>query len=820
MYPEYNPTNIESKWQREWLKKDLYQVVETDQKPKYYCLDFFPYPSGEGLHVGHCRNYVPTDVLSRYKRMQGFNVLHPMGWDAFGEPTEQFAVTHGIHPRQITNQSTANYRRQMEMIGTSYDWSREIDSSNPDFYRWTQWFFLKLYKKGLAYRDTNWQWWCPTCQTTLSNNEAEGGVCWRGHEGVVKQEIPGWFFRITEYADDLLAGLDEIEWPEKVKTAQHNWIGRSEGWEIDFQTEFGEVVPVFTTRPETIFGVTFFCLAPEHDLVDRFVSEDQRFQVEVYQEQAIQMSEIDRLSQSRQVSGVFTGGFVFNPMNRTRIPVWVADYVQPTYGSGAVMGVPAHDQRDYRFAKHFDIPIRVVVAPEGYTSGENLNAAYVGQGEMINSGQFNGMSNEQGYQAITDYLEENHLGRRKINYRMRDWLISRQRYWGTPIPIVYCAECGETPVPEEELPVLLPSMNDFQPDGSGRSPLARLPEFFNTHCPICEGPAQRETDTMGGFACSSWYFLRFTSPQYHDGPFEPEAMRYWMPVDLYVGGVEHAVMHLLYARFWTHFLADEGLLPFKEPFRRLLNQGHLMGPDGKRMSKTRGNVITPDEVVAEYGADTLRMYGIFMAPFEQDVNWQKDSISGVHRFLNRIWKLYSESYDQSATALIEDQELAKELHRTIQKVTDRIEALRFNTMISGLMEFANGLSDRYYSGGWQTKTYHDALDSLMILLAPAAPFIAEELWHLTGHEFSIHNQEWPSWDPELVMEEFSQIPIQINGKLRGLVNVPSSAGQVDVEDAAFDLLNIDQKTDNSQVVKVIYVPGKIMNILIDQSNGG
>jgi leucyl-tRNA synthetase len=812
MFEPYNPKNIESKWRREWQTSGLYYVAESEDKHKYYCLDFFPYPSGDGLHVGHCRNYVPTDVLSRYKRMKGFNVLHPMGWDAFGEPTEQYAVTHGIHPREITDRSTANFRRQLELIGTSYDWSREIDSSNQNFYRWTQWFFLQLYHRGLAYRDTNWQWWCPTCQTTLSSHESVGGVCWRGHQGVIKREIPAWYFRITEYADALLNGLDDIEWPERIKTMQRNWIGRSEGWEVEFRAESGEVVPVFTTRPDTVYGVTFFSIAPEHHLVDRFVSDEQRTQVDAYIEHTAQMSEVDRIAESRQVTGVFTGGFVISPMKQTRIPVWIADYVLPTYGSGAVMGVPAHDQRDFQFAKRFDLPVRVVVAPGGYSPGDQLKEAYVDRGEMINSGPFVGMSSEQGYEAITGYLEENGSGRRVVQYRMRNWLISRQRYWGTPIPIVYCDSCGELPVPEEQLPVLLPPMRDFQPDGSDRSPLARQPEFVNTSCPKCEGPAQRETDTMGGFACSSWYFLRFTSPHYEGGPFEPGAMRYWMPVDLYVGGVEHAVLHLLYARFWTHFLADEGLLPFREPFKKLLNQGQMMGTDERRMSKSRGNVITPDDIVEQYGADAMRVYVMFMAPFEQDVNWNDDGIRGARRFLNRIWNLYSKTYQQSDSAVGKDEILERELHKTIRNVSQRIEELRFNTMVSALMEFINLLSDRHQAGTWRTATYHQALEILLAMLAPAVPFLAEEIWQLTGHNFSVHKQEWPSWDPALAVEEFTQIPIQINGRVRGLVEIPSAAKQSEVEAAAFDLPKIQEYIANEKVVEVIYVPGKIMNI--------
>lgn len=816
MFDTYNPINIESKWRREWQVSGLYRALESQEKPKYYCLDFFPYPSGEGLHVGHCRNYVPTDVLSRYMRLRGFNVLHPMGWDAFGEPTEHYAVTHGVHPRETTDRSTANFRRQLELIGTSYDWSREIDSSNPEFYRWTQWFFLKLYQKGLAYRSTNWQWWCPTCQTTLSSHEVSAGVCWRGHRGVIKREIPAWYFRITAYADGLLDGLDDLDWPERIKTIQRNWIGRSEGCEIVFRTEGGEALPVFTTRPDTVFGVTFFLLAPEHQLVQAITTDDQRAQITAYTLQAARLSEIDRMTETREKTGVFTGGFVINPINQSLIPVWIADYVLPSYGSGAVMGVPAHDERDYEFARNYDLPVEAVIAPPGISPGGSLDEAYLGPGEMINSGEFDGLPSDEGIERIADYMEAHMLGHRKVQYRMRDWLISRQRYWGTPIPIVYCQNCGEVPVPGEQLPVLLPVMNDFRPDGSGRSPLERLPEFVNTTCPRCEGTAHRETDTMGGFACSSWYFLRFTSPHYDQGPFEEEAMRYWMPVDLYVGGIEHAVLHLLYARFWTYFLADEGMVPFREPFTKLLNQGQMMGTDGLRMSKSRGNVITPDIMVEKYGADALRIYELFMAPFDQDVNWSDDGINGARRFLNRIWNLYSKTYHESMATSKKDQQLERELHKLIRVVSQRIENFRFNTMISALMEFVNQLWERYQTGNWRTETYHQVLEALIILLAPAAPYIAEELWHQAGHEDSVHMQNWPQWDEKLAEDETVQIPIQVNGRVRALVEVVKGADQKEVERAAFESPKIQQHIGDGKVNEVIFVPGKIMNILIDQ----
>lgn len=813
MSDSYVPTNFEANWREEWQASGLYRAVENQDNPKFYCLDFFPYPSGEGLHVGHCRNYIPTDVLSRYMRMRGYNVSHPMGWDSFGEPTEQYAETHGVHPREITNRSTANFRYQMDLIGTSYDWTREIDSSQPEFYRWTQWFFLRLYKKGLAYRDTSWQWWCPICQTTLSSHESVGGKCWRNHSGIIRREIPAWYFRITDYADSLLEGLDGLDWPEKVKTLQRNWIGRSDGCEIIFTTEVGEPIPVFTTRPETVFGTTFIVLAPEHRLVEALVGDASRAQVSNYREQAVQMSEIDRLARDRQKTGVFSGSYAINPLNQQPLQVWIADYVLPTYGTGAVMGVPAHDERDFEFARKYDLPIQVVISPPDFSGANSLQEAYLESGKMINSGPFDGLQSELAAEQILKFIENNHWGYRAVSYHLRDWLISRQRYWGTPIPIIHCDQCGEVPVPEGELPVLLPDLSEFKPDGSGRSPLARVPEFVNTTCPKCGGPAQRETDTMGGFACSSWYFLRFTSPDFKYGPFNPQSMEYWMPVDLYVGGIEHAVMHLMYARFWTQFLADEGLLPFREPFTRLLNQGQMMGTDGFRMSKSRGNVITPNDVVERYGADTLRVYSLFMAPFDQDVNWSDEGINGARRFLARIWQLYSETYQESASAGVKDGQLEHELHRTIERVSTRIEQFRFNTMISALMEFVNLLSDRYQNGNWQTSTYHDSLETLLVLLAPAAPFISEEIWCRSGHEFSVHHQSWPDWDSELAREEMVKIPVQVNGKVRDVVEVPADARQEIIEEAVFNLEKIQQHIAGSKVERVIYLPGKIMNIV-------
>ena len=820
-WPSYNPQYIESRWQEYWEKNGFYLTRETSDKPKYYCLDFFPYPSGEGLHVGHCRNYIPTDLVSRYKRMCGYNVLHPMGWDAFGEPAEQYAVEHGVHPRVTTDRNTANFRRQMTIIGTGIDWSREIDSSDPDYYHWTQYFFLLLYQRGLAYRDANWQWWCPTCQTTLSSHEAVGGTCWRGHAGVTKREIPAWYFKITEYAEELLSGLDDIDWPEHIKTMQRNWIGSSKGTEIHFRvnavfrTDDDVRVTVFTTRPDTVYGVTFFILAPEHALVEKLTTEEQRVQVEAYVAEAARQSEIDRMSAACEKTGVFTGGYVVNPLNDERVPVWIADYVLLSYGTGAVMGVPAHDQRDFVFAQKYGLPVRVVISPPGYdaVNGECQAEAYIGEGTMVNSGPFDGLSNLKAIEPINDYLEEKGNGCRSVQLHMRDWLISRQRYWGTPIPIVYCRSCGEVTVPEDQLPVLLPSIKDFQPDGSGQSPLASVPDFVNTNCPRCNGPAQRETDTMGGFACSSWYFLRFTSPHFDRGPFEPSAMRYWMPVDLYVGGAEHAVLHLLYARFWTKVMADAGLVPFREPFTKLMNQGQLMGPDGQRMSKSRGNVITPDSIVETFGADSLRVYELFVAPFEQDISWSAEGIKGARRFLNRIWSLYKETYYESVTASGIDQELERLLHKTIRQVSERIDGFRFNMVVSALMEFTNALKERQRSGNWRSETFDHALETLLILLAPVVPHISEELWHLTRHNGSVLQQSWPNWDDELAREETEEIAIQVDGKLRGVITVEADMDEANVKEQAIAHPKVQQHIAGREISKIYYVPGRIVNIV-------
>ncbi|HSR32647.1 MAG TPA: leucine--tRNA ligase, partial [Anaerolineae bacterium] len=604
----YNPHAIEPKWQKQWADTALYRTPDKNDRPTFYCLDFFPYPSGAGLSVGHCRNYVPTDVISRYHRMNGYAVLHPMGWDAFGLPAENEAIDKGIHPSDSTQQYAANYRRQMDLIGASYDWEREISSSHPEYYRWTQWIFLLLYRRGLAYQGMAPVNWCESCKTTLANEEVENGTCWRCHQPVGRRDLKQWFFRITSYAEELLAETYNLDWPEHILAMQRNWIGRSEGVEFEMKVDGHRdtAFRVFTTRPDTVYGMTFAVLAPEHPLVPQITRTEHRAEVEIYVARAQHMTEIERLNTERCRDGVFTGAYAINPVNDQQVPIFVADYVLMGYGTGAIMAVPGHDQRDYEFANAYGLPIVEVIRPvDDLQTGAH---AYEGEGVMIGSGPFDGQPSAAAWQGITDMMEAAGYGQRTVQYRMRDWLISRQRYWGAPIPIIHCDQCGTVPIPEDDLPVVLPHLPDYLPRGDGRSPLANLHEFVQTTCPACGGVAQRETDTMGGFACSSWYFLRFPDRAYAQGPFNPEAVRRWLPVDLYVGGAEHAVMHLLYARFWTKVLADADLINFREPFPRLRSQGILHAADGKRMSKSRGNVITPDEVVARHGADILRIH--------------------------------------------------------------------------------------------------------------------------------------------------------------------------------------------------------------------
>jgi leucyl-tRNA synthetase len=779
----------------------------------------FPYPSGDGLSVGHGHNYIPTDVVSRYMRMRGYNVLHPMGWDAFGQPAENEAIKRGRHPRETTARNTANYKRQLRLVGNSYDWEREIDSSTPEYYRWTQWFFLLLHQRGLAYRANAPVWWCPSCQTTLANEEVHSGLCWRCDTSVERREMEQWYFRITAYADRLLDDLKDIDWPESVKTMQENWIGRSAGALVRFHAEDGTELPVFTTRPDTLFGATFFVMAPEHPLVARLTTPNQQAAVDEYVGMARRTTEIERTSTTRTRTGVPIGAVAINPVNDERIPIWIADYVLPSYGTGMIMAVPAHDARDFSFAGNYDLPIKVVVVPVGEDANTALDATYPGDGRLVNSGSYSGLPSSDAKREITKDLERQGLAEFQINYKLRDWLISRQRYWGAPIPIVHCPEHGPVPVPESELPVQLPEIVDWQPTGTGRSPLETAPDWVQTTCPQCGGPARRETDTMGGFACSSWYFLRFCSPRDATQAFDPAAVNYWMPVDLYVGGLEHAVMHLLYARFWTKVMYDAGLVTFSEPFARYRPQGvvHSPLPDqhgnvGKRMSKSRGNVITPDSVVDAHGADALRLYELFIGPFEQNLIWDEKGINGVDRFLSRVWDLCTMEYDSTTTT--DDDGLLRLQHKTIKKVGDDLAEMRFNTAVSCLMILLNELADAVRGSRISTAVWRKATETLILLLAPMAVFQAEELWHRRGGEGSVHRQAWPEYDATLATDALVNIAVQINSKLRDRLDVSADAAEEEVRDLAVRLQRVMEGLQGKQVVKVFYAAGRLINFIV------
>jgi leucyl-tRNA synthetase len=820
MSENYSPQVIEAKWQRRWAETAIYRTPSPPRAKTFYCLDFFPYPSGDGLSVGHGRNYVPSDVISRYHRMQGDAVLHPMGWDAFGLPAENEAIKKGKHPRETTTRYAANYRRQMTLIGCSYDWEREINSSTSDFYRWTQWFFLLLYRRGLAYRAVGRQWWCPGCKTVLADEQVEsGGVCWRGHMGVVKRDLEQWYFRITTYADELLADLEMLDWPEHILAMQQNWIGRSQGVEFEMLVaESGEHFMVYTTRPDTVYGMTSAVLAPEHPLVVSIATPERSVEVATFCEEATHRSELDRLQAGRD--GVFTGAYAINPVNDRRVPIYVADYVLMDYGGGAIMGVPAHDERDFDFATRHGISTPVVIAPPDW-NGEPLPSAYVEPGQMVNSGPWDGLPSREAKDRIARWMEEEGIGRRTVQYRMRDWLISRQRYWGAPIPIVYCDRCGMVPVPEDDLPVLLPHVEAWLPGRDGRSPLANVTEFIHTACPECGGPGRRETDTLDGFACSSWYFLRFVSPHYNDGPFDPQALAQWGPPDLYVGGAEHAVMHLLYARFWTTVMADAGIIPFREPFPVLRSQGVMHARDPRtgevtRMSKSRGNVVTPDEMTEIHGADALRIYLLFMAPFENNTIWEEEGIVGAKRFLQRFWHLATAvtNEDQQISSRTErTSELTNQLHRTVQRVTADVEAFKFNTAVAALMECLNEMTAHQREHGI-TRELADATRTFILLLAPFAPHLAEELWEQLGGSYSVHQQPWPQWDEALISGETITMVIQVNGKVRDRIQVPADIDEPAAQALALDSAAVQRHLDGRQPRRVIVVPGKLVNVVV------
>ena len=804
MSEKYDHKEIEKKWQAEWEAAGLYYAKEDQVKPKCYVLDMFPYPSGEGLHVGHPKGYIATDVYSRMKRMQGFNVLHPMGWDAFGLPAEQYAIKNKVHPRVAVDKNTKRYKEQLSMIGFDYDWSREVNTTDPAFYKWTQWIFLQMFEKGLAYESYEPINWCPTCLTGLANEDLDGDACERCDTTVEKKPMRQWVLRITDYADRMLADLGKLDWPVSIKESQKNWIGRSEGAEIDFKINgIDKVITVFTTRPDTLFGATYCVLAPEHKLLDELKEVVENWSdVEKYRECTKSRTEIERTAEGQEKTGVrLDGVFAINPANEEKIPVFVAGYVLGHYGTGAVMAVPAHDERDFEFAKKYDLPMVVVVCPHyPEHSYPILDTAYTDKGKLVVSGAFNGISNEEAKKKITDFVK----GRFVTKYRLKDWVFSRQRYWGEPIPLIHCEKCGVVPVPEKDLPVLLPQVESYEPTGTGESPLANIAEWVNVSCPKCGDAGKRETNTMPQWAGSSWYYLRYIDPKNSEALVDKEKEKYWSPVDMYVGGAEHATRHLIYARFYHKFLYDIGVVSYEEPFDRLQNVGLIMAPDGRKMSKRWGNVVNPDDVVDTYGADTLRLYEMFMGPFGQSVAWSTDSIVGPRRFLERVWRLQEKVSEVNGVGSIE-----ATLHKTIKKVGDDIESFSFNTAISSLMILVNEM-EKFES------VSRDSYQALLILLAPFAPHITEDLWHNIGNTESIHLAKWPLFDESKCVSNELTVAIQVNGKLRDTIVVLADADEEAIKTTALGRPAVTKWTSGKTVKKIIFVKGRLINIVIEE----
>ena len=809
----YDHQQIDRKWQERWSADQLYRATEDDPRPKWYALTMYPYPSGD-LHVGHWYAMAPSDAHARFMRMRGYNVMHPMGFDAFGLPAENAAIQRGIHPHSWTMANIERMRGQLRSMGTTYDWDREIVTCLPEYYKWNQWFFLRMYEKGLAYRASAAVNWCPTCQTVLANEQVVDGKCERTGDVVVRRQMDQWFLKITDYADELLDFSGVIDWPERIKTMQTNWIGRSEGVEISFDiAEYGldeREIGTFTTRIDTIFGVTFIVLAPEHPLVERLTAPDCRDAVRAYVDRAREASEIDRLSTEREKTGVFTGAYAVNRLNGDRVPIWVGDYVLLTYGTGAVMGVPAHDQRDFVFAQKYGLEIRVVVAPPGW-DGAPLTEAYVEKaGTQTASGEFDGLPNAQGYEAIANHIADHGWGSRTVTYRMRDWLISRQRYWGTPIPILYCGDCGALPAPDDQLPVVLPEDAEFKP--TGESPLKLHQGFLHATCPRCGGPATRETDTMDTFVDSSWYQFRYSNPAYDQGPVDPARTAYWCPVDQYTGGAEHAVMHLLYARFFTKAMRDLGVVHFDEPFLRLFNQGTVLSGHAK-MSKSRGNVIAPDDYVAELGADVVRLYLMFMGPWEGGGDWSDSGINGVARWINRLWDQLTDPSNRpsdDAGPGSADREVRRALHQTLRQAAQDFERFKYNTAIAAMMSFTNMLAAAASEQRLSREAWDEAAQGLLLLLAPLAPHLAEEMWERLGQAYSIHQQPWPQWDAALAAAEEATLVVQVNGKLRDRITVDAGISEEDAKSVALASDHVRAYTDGKSVERVVFVPGRYL----------
>jgi leucyl-tRNA synthetase len=820
---EYEPQKIELKWQQIWEKMGLFQAKDFSKKKKFYCLDMFPYPSAEGLHVGHPRGYIATDIISHLKRRKKFNVLHPMGWDAFGLPAENYAIKTGVNPAISTKNNIRNFKRQIKSLGLSYDWSREINTTDPEYYKWTQWIFLLLFKMGLAYEATLPINFCPSCKTGLANEEVVDGKCERCGAKVTKKNLRQWVLKITAYAEKLLKDLDSLDWPEQIKEMQRNWIGRSEGWEVNFSISNSQLtIPVFTTRTDTLFGATYIVLAPENPIISNLKSQISNLKsVEQYIEDSKKKSDRERISEVKEKTGIEVKGVrAINPANNREISIFVADYVLPYYGTGAVMAVPCHDQRDFDFARRFNLPMVEVIQSsekkekskkDAFSTFSNgrYECAYEGEGILINSGRFTGMKSEDARNQIGEWLAKKNLAKRAIYYKLRDWIFSRQRYWGEPIPIAHCQKCGVVPLREEDLPLKLPRVKRYQPTGTGESPLASIKSWVKTKCPKCSGPAERETNTMPQWAGSCWYFLRYVDPKNKDKAFELRKVNYWLPVDLYVGGAEHAVLHLLYVRFWTKVLYDAGLIKFKESFLKLRNQGLILAPDGQKMSKSRGNVISPDDLIEKYGADAFRLYEMFMGPFTDAISWDVKGIVGTRRFLEKVWKLFETK--REIISAKEDKELDRLVHKTIKKVTDDIENFRFNTAVSSLMVLVNGLQNKNY-GIWH-------LRNLVLLLAPFAPYISEELWQALNPKpytlkTSIHFQPWPKYDSKLAEEETVTLVIQVNGRVRDKMEVEANISEEKAKKLALSREKIQKWIFKEKIKKVIFVPGKLINIVI------
>ena len=809
----YNPIEIEEKWQKKWDESKLYEVKADSSKQKMYISGMFPYPSGAGLHTGHARSYTIVDSIARFYRQQGKNVLNPIGWDTFGLPAENYAIKTGISPQEATKTNIENFKKQFKRLGISIDWSREINTSSPEYYKWTQWIFREMYKKGLAYRKESYQWWCDNDKTVLANEQVENGRCWRCGEEVSKKQMTQWFFKITAYADELLADIDELDWPEKIKTMQRNWIGKSEGAEIEFEiadgNAKGEKIKVFTTRPDTIFGVTFLTIAPEHSLLEKLSNDLTHEELDKYKKESLKKSEIER-QENKEKTGIFTGSHAINPVNGKKIPVWVSDYILGGYGEGAVMAVPAHDERDYEFAKKFNLDIvKVVEKPADIIDD---NPCYHGEGVMVNSGEFNGQDSANVCEQITDWLEQSGIGCAKTTYKMRDWLISRQRYWGCPIPIAYDKDGKEYLIPEDQLPVLLPKINDFKPDDSGKSALAKSEEFMTVE--FGGEKMIRETDTMDGYACSSWYLLRYADPKNSEMAWNPELVNYWAPVDYYVGG-DHAVAHLLYIRFWTHVFRDLGLTNFAEPVKKLLYHGYINAEDGSKMSKSKGNTIDPLEVIDQgYGADSLRTYEMFIAPYEIDASWDPRGIAGVYRFLNRVWVLVQEFIESEKTEqnLSNFPEIQKSQHKAIKKITDDFHRESLNTAVAALMEFVNELYKLKLEGF--SNDWRFVLEDLLKMLTPFAPHISSELWMQLGNEDFIEKSGWPKWSEEFLKSDEIQFIVQVNGKLRGKIKVAVEAEKDEILALAKNEDNVSKFLQDKEIVKEIFVPNKLINFVI------